>query len=128
MKVIDEPLDFSYFCIKYKFLILSTGHNLYLCFAKFLMSEEDLDMYGYPRPHENYGCALISENVLRKDPPYSTDSRRVCEKCAEPYTVDEDGYPIEGIGKCIYHARKGFIRNRSKSKSSFFEHFSVLGQ
>ncbi|XP_072157555.1 uncharacterized protein [Bemisia tabaci] len=89
------------------------GHNLYLCFAKFLMSEEDLDMYGYPRPHENYGCALISENVLRKDPPYSTDSRRVCEKCAEPYTVDEDGYPIEGIGKCIYHARKGFIRNRT---------------
>ncbi|CAL4108463.1 unnamed protein product, partial [Meganyctiphanes norvegica] len=78
------------------------GLALYKHLKKYILSEEDLDANGYPRPDpEEKGKAVIKVLDKRKKiSPSSTE--RHCDRCNTLYVVDKWGFPTSSK-QCSHH-------------------------
>ncbi|XP_053555969.1 RNA exonuclease 1 homolog [Bombina bombina] len=81
-----------------------SGINLFKMLKEYLLSDEQLKDYGYPRPNaEKPGSALL-HNVVTKT-IVSDALRRVCCRCGEIYSVTLQGRHVR-MDECTYHSGK----------------------
>ncbi|XP_063832290.1 RNA exonuclease 1 homolog [Ostrinia nubilalis] len=89
------------------------GAKLYTNIQKWILSEEQLQENGFPRPHpnQNKGRAIIyGQN--KQTPPKGFV--RTCCRCKKDFTVDKKGFPCIKE-ECIYHPnRKYRVRGEVK--------------
>lgn len=80
------------------------GKRFYEHVKKWILTEEDLDIHGYPRESGEKGKAIITS---QKSVDYSMadDSYRKCCRCSRIYQVDDDGWPLYEE-ECMYHPLK----------------------
>lgn len=82
------------------------GAKFYENISKWILSEEELQENGFPRPHPSgdKGRAMIySQN--KQNPPKGLF--RPCCRCGKEYTVDKKGFPTIKE-ECIYHPNRKY--------------------
>ncbi|XP_076271986.1 uncharacterized protein LOC143203634 isoform X1 [Rhynchophorus ferrugineus] len=80
------------------------GKTFYNHVKKWLMTEEELDLHGYPRESSQKGRAVILKN--KKEVSGSVDDNfRKCSRCSKSYQVDDDGWALFEE-ECLYHPLK----------------------
>lgn len=90
-----------------------SGSKLYKNITKWILTEEQLQENGFPRPHPNSekGRALIFGQNKQKPPKGYI---RTCCRCKKDYTVDKKGFPSIRE-ECIYHPNNKYrIRGEAK--------------
>ncbi|XP_075451730.1 RNA exonuclease 1 homolog isoform X2 [Ascaphus truei] len=86
-----------------------TGINLYKLLKEYLLSDEQLQENGFPRPNpEKPGSALIYNGVTKTI--VSDALRRVCCRCGEMYSVTSQGKHVRKE-ECTYHSGR-VLRHR----------------
>lgn len=86
-----------------------SGKRFYNNVKKWLLSEEELDIHGYPRESSHPGRAYIKNRRDTVDTSLDGNQRR-CARCGKIYAVDDDGWPLFDE-ECMYHPlRKRTIR------------------
>uniref|UniRef100_A0A0A9ZDJ5 C3H1-type domain-containing protein n=1 Tax=Lygus hesperus TaxID=30085 RepID=A0A0A9ZDJ5_LYGHE len=81
------------------------GWNLYKCFSKYLMTEEELVQHGYPMPLPGQSNCAYTEKSARRYCVQQPDDKpftRKCVNCGKLYDIDEDGMPTTS-NDCSYH-------------------------
>lgn len=80
------------------------GKKFYNHIKGYLLTEEELDIHGYPRESQIPGQATIKN---RKHVPWMNlrENQRKCSRCGKIYLVDEDGFVLYEE-ECIYHPLK----------------------
>ena len=92
-----------------------TDFELYKMLLKYVMSENQLKDYGYPRPDPTKrGCALLPKLESHKMRNNYESRVRSCSRCQKTYTVDEYEMPNKRE-VCIYHS--GRLWNERFNKS-----------
>lgn len=81
------------------------GRSFYDNVKKWILTEDELDIHGYPRQsEEHYGRAVIKNRKcvvsLNID-----DNQKTCSRCHKIYQVDDDGWPLFEE-ECLYHPLK----------------------
>ncbi|KAG6461673.1 hypothetical protein O3G_MSEX012778 [Manduca sexta] len=78
-----------------------SGSKLYNNIQKWILTEEQLQQNGYPRPHQSgeKGRAIIYGQNKQKPPKGLI---RTCCRCKKDYSVDKKGFPALKE-ECIYH-------------------------
>ncbi|XP_014249921.1 RNA exonuclease 1 homolog [Cimex lectularius] len=78
------------------------GLTIYDCCTKYLMTESELLLHGYPQKIEGKpGCAYF--NIESGRAPIKQEGKeRVCINCTRSYYLDDDDMPIMD-GDCVYH-------------------------
>ncbi|XP_033305425.1 RNA exonuclease 1 homolog isoform X2 [Bombus bifarius] len=93
------------------------GAALYGMLKKWIMTEQQLQDNGFPRPHPDgqkgrakvYVTNTRNQSVLSKVP-----NERICSRCGQTYAIDKRGFASRSQN-CIYHwGRKFTIRGESK--------------
>ncbi|XP_068971179.1 RNA exonuclease 1 homolog isoform X2 [Bombus flavifrons] len=93
------------------------GAALYSMLKKWIMTEQQLQDNGFPRPHPDgqkgrakvYVTNTRNQSVLSKVP-----NERICSRCGQTYVIDKRGFASRSQN-CIYHwGRKFTIRGESK--------------
>ncbi|XP_043599468.1 RNA exonuclease 1 homolog isoform X2 [Bombus pyrosoma] len=93
------------------------GAALYGMLKKWIMTEQQLQDNGFPRPHPDgqkgrakvYVTNTRNQSVLSKVP-----NERICSRCGQTYMIDKRGFASRSQN-CIYHwGRKFTIRGESK--------------
>ncbi|CAH0547116.1 unnamed protein product [Brassicogethes aeneus] len=79
------------------------GQKFYDHVKKWILSDEELDIHGYPRESETSGKAIIrnKKNILE----HLKENQRKCCRCNKIYFVDDDGWPLYDE-ECLYHPLK----------------------
>ncbi|KAJ3662818.1 hypothetical protein Zmor_007144 [Zophobas morio] len=80
------------------------GKKFYNHIKQYILSEEELDIHGYPKESSTPGKAVIKNRRSKIDVSLGENQRK-CTRCSKIYLVDEDGfvlYPEE----CLYHPLK----------------------
>ncbi|KAH1002418.1 hypothetical protein HUJ04_008506 [Dendroctonus ponderosae] len=80
------------------------GERFYNHMKKWLLTEEELDVHGYPRESSERGRALI-RNQAQTDYSSVDENQRRCSRCGKNYMVDDDGWPLFEE-ECLYHPLK----------------------
>ncbi|XP_060535681.1 RNA exonuclease 1 homolog [Cylas formicarius] len=80
------------------------GRMFYDHVKKWVLTEDELDLHGYPRESREKGKAVINN---QKDVDYSIvdENLRKCSRCSKIYQVDDDGWPLFEE-ECMYHPLK----------------------
>ncbi|XP_030765961.1 RNA exonuclease 1 homolog [Sitophilus oryzae] len=80
------------------------GNRFYQNIKKWVLTEEELDLHGYPRESDLKGKAVINN---RKPVDFSMvdDNYRKCSRCSKTYQVDDDGWALFEE-ECLYHPLK----------------------
>jgi RNA exonuclease 1 len=80
------------------------GKTFYDHIKGYVLSEEDLDIHGYPKESSIPGRAVI---INRKAKPgaHLGENQRKCSRCSKIYLVDEAGFVLYQE-ECIYHPLK----------------------
>ncbi|XP_045517833.1 RNA exonuclease 1 homolog [Pieris brassicae] len=78
-----------------------TGAKFYSNIKKWILTEEQLQLNGFPRTHSSgdKGRAIIYGQNKQKPPKGSI---RTCCRCKKEYTINKKGFPIIKE-ECIYH-------------------------
>ncbi|CAH1963971.1 unnamed protein product [Acanthoscelides obtectus] len=86
------------------------GEKFYNAVKKWVLTDEELDIHGYPREStEHHGKAVI-KNFKSQLPCNLDENQRICARCHKTYQVDDDGWPLFDE-ECLYHPlRKRTIR------------------
>ncbi|XP_048270317.1 RNA exonuclease 1 homolog isoform X2 [Bombus terrestris] len=93
------------------------GAALYGMLKKWIMTEQQLQSNGFPRPYPDgqkgrakvYVTNTRNQSVLSKVP-----NERICSRCGQTYMIDKRGFALRSQN-CIYHwGRKFTIRGESK--------------
>ncbi|XP_072385118.1 uncharacterized protein [Diabrotica undecimpunctata] len=71
---------------------------------KWVLTDEELDIHGYPRQTNEYGIAEV-RNFKSKFPSNLDENQRICSRCKKLYQVDDDGWPLFEE-ECCYHPMK----------------------
>ncbi|XP_066157053.1 RNA exonuclease 1 homolog [Euwallacea fornicatus] len=80
------------------------GRTFYEHVKNWILSEEELDMHGYPKEGDQRGKTVIS-NRAAVDYSITDDNHRKCSRCGKLYQVDDDGWPLFEE-ECMYHPLK----------------------
>lgn len=80
------------------------GERFYSHMKKWLLTEEELDLHGYPRESTERGRAII-RNQAQTDYSSVDENQRRCGRCGKNYMVDDDGWPLFEE-ECLYHPLK----------------------
>ncbi|EFA00159.1 RNA exonuclease 1 homolog [Tribolium castaneum] len=80
------------------------GAKFYNHIKGYALTNEELDIHGYPRESATPGRATIKN---RKTTAWSSlrENQRKCSRCGKIYLVDEDGF-VQYPEECIYHPLK----------------------
>ncbi|KAJ8924651.1 hypothetical protein NQ315_000802 [Exocentrus adspersus] len=81
------------------------GNSFYNKVKKWVLTDEELDIHGYPREsEEHYGHAVIKNrrNMVRSN---IDENQKICSRCHKIYQVDDDGWPLFEE-ECLYHPLK----------------------
>ncbi|RZB39222.1 RNase T domain containing protein [Asbolus verrucosus] len=81
-----------------------TGKKFYENIKQYVLTEEELDLHGYPRESTIPGHAVI-KNPRSKAEPALGENQRKCCRCSKIYLVDEDGFVLYQE-ECVYHPLK----------------------
>ncbi|XP_028134559.1 RNA exonuclease 1 homolog [Diabrotica virgifera virgifera] len=90
----------------------STGPKLcqfYNQIKKWTLTDEELDIHGYPRQTSEYGVAEV-RNFKSKYPANLDENQRICSRCKKLYQVDDDGWPLFEEECCYHPLKKRTIR------------------
>lgn len=68
------------------------------------MTDEELDIHGYPRESDIPGKAII-KNSKKSQALNLDENQRLCSRCHKIYQVDDDGWPLFDE-ECLYHPLK----------------------
>nr|CAH7727459.1 unnamed protein product [Callosobruchus chinensis] len=86
------------------------GEKFYNAVKKWVLTEEELDIHGYPRESEEHHGKAVIRNFKSQLPCNLDDNQRICSRCHKTYQVDDDGWPLFEE-ECLYHPlRKRTIR------------------
>lgn len=80
------------------------GKTFYKNISNYILTNEELDIHGFPKESEIPGRATIKN---RRDKVSITlpDNQRKCSRCSKVYLVDSDGF-VMYQEECIYHPLK----------------------
>ncbi|CAB3378438.1 Hypothetical predicted protein [Cloeon dipterum] len=88
------------------------NNHLYEKLTEYLLSEEQLQANGFPRPGENDEASFIDDPMRRKAKQIQPvrQNERICERCHTLYKVNEFGMPrkLDTDELCIFHPGKAF--------------------
>nr|CAI5850402.1 unnamed protein product [Callosobruchus analis] len=88
----------------------AAGQKFYNAVKKWVLTEEELDIHGYPRESEEHHGKAVIRNFKSQLPCNLDDNQRICSRCHKIYQVDDDGWPLFEE-ECLYHPlRKRTIR------------------
>ncbi|VEN47919.1 unnamed protein product, partial [Callosobruchus maculatus] len=88
----------------------AAGEKFYNAVKKWVLTEEELDIHGYPRESEQHHGKAVIRNFKSNLPCNLDDNQRICARCHKLYQVDDDGWPLFEE-ECLYHPlRKRTIR------------------
>ncbi|XP_056642035.1 RNA exonuclease 1 homolog [Diorhabda sublineata] len=76
---------------------------------KWVLTEEELDIHGYPRQTNEFGVAII-KNFKSTFPSNLDENQRICSRCNKIYQVDDDGWPLFDEECCYHPLKKRTIR------------------
>lgn len=81
------------------------GKSFYNKVKKWNLTEEELDIHGYPRETEEcLGKAKIKNRQIQNN-EHLDENQRLCCRCKKIYSVDDDGWPLFEE-ECLYHPMK----------------------
>lgn len=80
------------------------GRKFYERIKRYVLTEEDLDLHGFPRESIVPGHATIKNRKNNPQVPLP-DNQRKCSRCRQLYLVDADGFPLYQQ-ECVYHPLK----------------------
>nr|XP_023028171.1 RNA exonuclease 1 homolog [Leptinotarsa decemlineata] len=83
----------------------SRSRTFYNNVKKWLLTEEELDLHGYPRLSEEHHGRAVIKNVRNPIPQNLDENQRICARCHKLYHVDDDGWPLFEE-ECSYHPLK----------------------
>lgn len=81
------------------------GRGFYNKIKKWILTEEELDIHGYPRESEEYHGKAKIQNPRFQFPANLDENQRLCSRCKKVYSVDDDGWPLYEE-ECLYHPLK----------------------
>lgn len=73
---------------------------------KYLMTKEELEANGYPRPSDTPGQCCFKDPTGQR--PIDTSNRKVCIRCTKEFILNESTLPDDDDdgNECIYHSRR----------------------
>lgn len=80
------------------------GRKFYDNIKHFVLSEEELQLHGYPRESDVPGKAVIHNQKIQPVQRLR-DNERKCVRCSKLYVVDGEGFPLRPED-CVYHPLK----------------------
>ncbi|XP_050301018.1 RNA exonuclease 1 homolog isoform X2 [Anthonomus grandis grandis] len=80
------------------------GKTFYNNVKRWILTDEELDIHGYPRESSERGVAIIN-NRTEIDFSIVDENQRKCSRCGKLYQVDDDGWPLYDE-ECMYHPMK----------------------
>nr|CAG4650757.1 EOG090X01LQ [Simocephalus serrulatus] len=92
---------------------LLKGAALYKLMERHILTLEQQDFNGYPRPDPNErGRALVNQiNKFRSKPNVNlAPDQRICDRCSTIYKVNNKGLAVKEDDTCSYHWGKPFQR------------------
>nr|CAB3265530.1 putative exonuclease GOR-like protein [Phallusia mammillata] len=83
-----------------------SGEEVYEKMCNYIMTEEQLEENGYPRPGDIPGnCIFMVEKPkLNKDP-----TKKICSRCGKEFVLYKGGHFAKQDDECIYHWGRAYI-------------------
>lgn len=81
------------------------GNTFYNQVKKWILTEEELDIHGYPRESEDHHGKAIIKNPKSQPVINLDENQRSCSRCHKLFQVDDDGWPLFEE-ECLYHPMK----------------------
>lgn len=81
------------------------GRGFYNKVKNWILTEEELDIHGYPRESEDFHGKATIKNPRSQPGTNLDENQRLCCRCQKIYPVDDDGWPLFEE-ECLYHPMK----------------------
>lgn len=81
------------------------GRSFHNKLTNWILTEEELDIHGYPCESEECNGRVKIKNPRFQSPTNLDENQRLCCRCKRVYLVDDDGWPVYEE-ECLYHPLK----------------------